>query len=161
MTWAELDNSLPSGFHDSALKRLSIDYDRRTLRLEVSLKVGDPDGPREQRDDVRDAEIDISGVVFFVVDPPSSDATYDFRTPGELWITDGYATRSIPEFTKAIDKSLLDAVPTEAFVQSFFVHDWNAYIHIAARDCAMKWVGIARHYKGPRQVVRPGEMVDL
>jgi hypothetical protein len=73
-----------------------------------------------------------------VIDPAGSDATYNFGTPGELWITDGYATRSIPEFTKAIDISLLDAVPTKAFVQSFFVHDWNAYIHIAARKRAMK-----------------------
>ncbi len=161
MTWAELDNSLPSGLHDSALKSLSIDYERRTLRLEVSLKVGDPDGPREQRDDVRDAQIEIFGVVFFVIDPPSSDANYDFKSPGELWIADGYETRSIPEFTKAIDKKLLDAVPADAFVQSFFVSEWNSYLHLAAKDCAMKWVGVPRHHKGARQAFYPGEMVDL
>ncbi|MGD0268627.1 MAG: hypothetical protein ABSB14_06160 [Candidatus Sulfotelmatobacter sp.] len=65
MTLAELEDSLPNGFHDSALKGLSIDYMRRTIRLDMSLKVGDSDGPREQRDDVRDAEIEVSGVVFF------------------------------------------------------------------------------------------------
>jgi hypothetical protein len=127
----------------------------------MSLKVGDPDGPREQRDDVRDAEIDISGVFFFVIDPPSPAAEYDFVSPGELWIVDGYETRSIPEFTKSIDKKLLDAVPADAFVQSFFVHDWNSYIHVAAKDCAMKWVGVSRHYKGTRQVYYPGETIDL
>lgn len=161
MTLAELENTLPSGFHDSALTGLSIDYARRAARLDVSLKVGDPDGPREQRDDVRDAQINISGLVFFVIDPPSSAAAYDFDSPGALWLSDGHETRSIPEFTKSIGKSLLDAVPVDAFVQSFFVHDWNSYIHIAARDCAMKWFGVARHYKGPRQAYYPGETIDL
>lgn len=161
MTWAELDNTLPNGFHDSAIKSLSIDYEHRTLRLEVSLKVGDPNGHREQRDDVRDAQIGISGVAFFVVDPPSSDAYHDFKSPGELWISDAYETRSIPAFTKTIYKELLEAVPPETFVQSFFVREWNSYLHIAATDCAIKWVGVARHYKGQRQMFYPGETVDL
>jgi len=72
MTLEELAHTLPNGFHDSALKGLSIDYGRRMLHLEVSLKVGDPNGARDQRDDVRDAEVDIAGVVFLVIDPPSS-----------------------------------------------------------------------------------------
>jgi len=161
MTLEELANTLPNGLHDSALKSLSIDYERRTLRLDVSIKVGDPDGPLEQRDDVRDAQIDVSGVVFFVIDPPSTAAGYDFESPGELWIVDGYETRSIPKFTSTIDKKLLDAVPAGAFVQSFFVSEWNSYLHVAARDCSMKWIGSARHYEGPRQAFYPGETIDL
>jgi hypothetical protein len=161
MTLEELAHRLPSGFHDSTLRGLSIDYERRTLRLDVSLKVGDPDGPREQRDDIRDAEVEISGVVFFVIDPPCPDPAYDFVSAGEVWIGDGYETRSIPKFAEAIDEKLLNAVPEGAFVQSFFVHDWNSFVHVAARDCAMKWIGAARHYKGPRQVFYPGETVDL
>jgi hypothetical protein len=160
MTLAELEDSLPNGFHDSALKGLSIDYMRRTIRLDMSLKVGDSDGPREQRDDVRDAEIEVSGVVFFVIDPPSPAAGYDFKSPGELWVVDGYETRSIPAFTKKIDKELLDAVPPEAFIHSFFVSDWNSYVHLAARDCSMKWAGTAERYSGRRQAYYPGETID-
>ena len=121
----------------------------------------DSEGPREQRDDVRDAQINIFGVVFFVIDPPSSAAEYDFKSPGELWILDSYETRSIPEFTKTIDKKLLDAVPADAFVQSFFMSEWNSYLHVAAAGCAMKWVGVARHYAGVRQAFYPSETVDL
>jgi hypothetical protein len=161
MTLAELDSTLPSGFHDCALKGFSIDYEHRSARIDMSLKVGEHDGPREQRDDIRDAQIEISGIVFFVIDPPSSARGYDLTSPGELWIADSYETRSIPEFTKAIDNNLLNVVPADAFVQSFFVQDWNSYIHIAARDCAMKWVGVRRHYKGPRQFYYPGETIGL
>lgn len=38
---------------------------------------------------------------------------------------DGYETRSTPECIKAVDSKLLSAVPTDAFVHSFFVNDWN------------------------------------
>jgi hypothetical protein len=161
MTLEQLANTLPNGFHDSALKTFTIDYERRTVRLNMSLKVGDPDGPCEQRDDVREARIEISGVVFFAIDPPSSAAGCNFESPGELWIVDSYETRSIPEFTKTIENKLLDAVPADAFVQSFFVSEWNSYIHIAARNCSMEWDGAARHYEGPRQSFYPGETIDL
>ncbi|HEV2468495.1 MAG TPA: hypothetical protein VGS78_04830 [Candidatus Sulfotelmatobacter sp.] len=160
MTLEELANTLPSGFHDSALKKLSIDYERRTLRLDVSLKVGNSDGPLEQRNDVRDACIEISGLLFFVVDPPSTDIGYDVKSPGELWIVDGYETRLIPEFAKTITRDLMEALPTQAFVHSFFINEWNSYIHIAARDCALKWAGEAKHYRGPRQAFSPGETVE-
>ncbi len=161
MTLLELDNTLPNGFHDSELRGLSIDYARRIVRLDMSLKVGDPNGSRQQRDDIRDAQVELSAAVFFVIDPPGSAAGYNFDSPGEVWIGDGYKTRSIPEFTKTIDKQLPDAAPAEAFLHSFFVHDWSSYIHIAARDCTMKWVGVARHYGGRRQVFYPGETIDL
>jgi hypothetical protein len=160
MTLVELEDALPNGLHDSALKGLSIDYVRRTIRLDISLKVGDPDGPREQRDDVRDAEIEVSGVVFFMIDPPSPAAGYDFKSPRELWIVDGYETQSIPAFTKTIDKELLSAVPPEAFVHSFFVNDWNSYMHVAARGCSIKWLGAAAHYRGQRQAYHPGETIE-
>ena len=127
----------------------------------MSLKVGDPDGPREQRDDIRDAEVEITGVVFFVIDPPCPDPAYDFVSAGEVWIGDGHETRSIPKFAEGINAKLLNAVPEGALAQSFFVHDWNSFVHVAARDCAIKWLGVARHYKGPRQILYPGEMVDL
>jgi len=161
MTLEELADTLPNGFHDSALQRLSVDYVRRAAHLEMSIKVGDSDGLAEQRDDIRDARVEVSGLLFLVVDPPSTARGYDFKSPGELWVVDGYETRSIPEFTKLITPDLLGSLPPEAFVHSFFISEWNSYIHIAARDCAMKWIGEARHYKGPRQAFLPGETVEL
>ena len=161
MTLEELADTLPNGFHDSALQNLSVDYVRRTAQMEMSIKVGDSDGPAEQRDDVRDARVEASGVLFFVVDPPDPRPGYDFKSPGELWVVDGYETRSIPEFTKLITRDMLESLPPEAFVHSFFISEWNSYLHIAARDCAMKWIGEARHYKGPRQALFLGETIEL
>jgi hypothetical protein len=116
--------------------------------------------PREQRDDIRDAEVEISGVAFVVIDPPSPSEGYDFNSPGEIWIVDTYETRSIPGYTKSIGPKLLDRIPAGGFAHSFFVINWNSYIHFAAKDCAITWVGSSKHYEGPRQHFYPGENID-
>jgi hypothetical protein len=157
VTLVEIEDQLPNGFHDSALKGLAVDYERRTVRFHLAISVGDADGPREHRDDCRDAQLELSGMIFLVVDPP--DGSTDFGSSGELWIMDGYETRSIPEYAKSIDSKLLDTVGKDAFAHSFFVNDWNSYIHVAARDCAIRWTGDPYPYRGPRQHFYPGEIV--
>jgi hypothetical protein len=144
MTLRELENSLPNGFHDSFLSSFSIDYVQRTLQMNMSVCVGLPDDPRETQNDVRDAQIDFTGLVFFVADRPATESP--FQTPGELTIVDGYETRSITGEIQ-IDRKLLDAIPGDAFAHSFYVHEWISFIHIAAKGCAMKWTGDRRAYR--------------
>jgi len=158
MTFAELDSSLPSGFHDAALKSLTVDYEHRRVLMTLSLKVGDPDGPREHRDDCRDAQVEIAGMIFLIVDPP--DVKENFGSAGEVWIADSYETRSIPQFTRHLG-SLMNGIPENAFVHSFFVNDWNSYIHVAARDCSIRWLGDVRACHGRRHAIFPGESVNL
>jgi hypothetical protein len=137
MTLEELGNSLPNGFHDCGLKRITVDYERRAIELDVSLWVADPGGPREQRDDYREATVNISGLVFCVM--PQPDSRYDFTLAEELWIGDGYDTRSTPDVLREIDTELVKEIPSDAFLYSFFVHDWNAFIHIGAHGADLAW----------------------
>jgi len=157
MTSSELESSLPNGFHDAALKSLTVDYEHRRVLMTFSLKVGDPDGPREHRDDCRDAQVEIAGMIFWVVDPP--DPTRDFSTGGEIWIADSYETTSILQFTQHLN-DLLKAMPKGAFAHSFFVSDWNSYIHVAAMDCSVKWIGEQYSLSGRRKAYLPGETID-
>ena len=157
MTLSELDSSLPSGFHDSALKSFAVDYEQRKVCMKLSLRVGNPDGPRDHRDDCREAKLEISGAIFFILDAPDKDN--DFGSAGEVWIADGFETRSIPKFTNHLE-GLLDALPDGAFAHSFYVQDWNSYIHIAARDCSIEWLGDVKSYRGRRQTFYPGETLD-
>jgi hypothetical protein len=158
MTFAELDNSLSNGFHDAALKSVTVDYERRTVSMKLSLKVGNPDGPREKRDDCRDAQVEINGMILWIVDPP--DPNEEFKAAGELWIADSYETGSIPQFTKHLS-GVLTAVPADAFVHSFLVNDWNSYIHVAGRDCSIGWLNEPYEYRGRRQAFHPGETIDI
>ena len=86
----ELENSLPNGFHDSALTSFEVDYGRRILRARLSLKMGVPDDSRETRNDGRDAIVEITGLIFLVVDP--ADNPRDFSAGDEVWIADSYET---------------------------------------------------------------------
>lgn len=157
MKLSELENTLPNGFHDSALTSFEVDYVRRILRAKLSLKVGVPDDSRETRNDGRDAVVEITGLIFLVMDPP--DNTRDFSAGGEAWIADGYETTSIPQFTRHLTE-LLEALPEGAFAHSFFVNDWNSYLHIAGANCSVQWLGDQYSVSGRRKAYSPGETID-
>ena len=157
MTLVELENSLPNGFHDSALKSFEVDYLSGRIRATFSLKVGLPDDTRETRNDGRDAVLEITGLIFVVLEAP--DPTHDLGTGREVWIADGYETTSIPQFTQHLTE-LLKALPDGAFAHSFFVSDWNSYIHVAGSDCSVKWIGDQYSISGRRKTYSPGETID-
>jgi hypothetical protein len=136
MTLEALADSLPNGFHDSNLKRLTIDFERRTICMDMSLSVGLPDDPPEHRNDYRDAQVEISGFSFFVTEQP--DGNYNFAAPGSLPLVDAYETSSIPEVAEGL-KPLLKST-YHKFIQSFYVSGWNSFIHIAANDCSVRWI---------------------
>jgi hypothetical protein len=154
VTLVELENSLPNGFHDSALASFEVDYARRFLRARFSLKVGVPDDSPETRNDGR---VEITGLVFLVIDPP--DKRSDFTAADEVWIADGYETASIPQFTGHLNE-LLKALPQGAFAHSFFVSDWNSYMHVAGSGCSIKWIGDRYAVSGRRKSYLPGETID-
>jgi hypothetical protein len=135
LTLEELADSLPNGFHDSELKRLSVDFERRRICMDMSLSVGRPDDPPEHREDYRDARVEVSGFSFLVIGQP--DGNNNFAQPGTMQLVDAYPTESIPEIAEGL-KSLLK-VPYHTFAQSFYVSGWNSFIHIAARDCSVSW----------------------
>ena len=159
MTLAELADSLPNGFHDSALKGFSVDYGNRIARMEFSLMVGQPDDPAGIRDNCRDATIELLGMRFLLVSAPDANESLDCGT--EVWIVDGYETDEILSYCKELDPKLLQSFTPDVFAFSFYVNDWNSYIHVAAKDCKMQWVGAVHAYAGKRQRYYPGETVDL
>ena len=44
----ELENTLPNGLHDAEVRRITVDYERRKVTLEVAVWVGDE--PPERRE---------------------------------------------------------------------------------------------------------------
>jgi hypothetical protein len=52
----------------------------------------------------------------------------------------------------------LNSLPAYAFVRSFFVKDWNSFIHIAAKEAALIWQNDgAVTDRGWREHFSPGE----
>jgi hypothetical protein len=133
MTFDDLAISLPSGFHDAELKSLTIDYTKREARLILDVWVAD-DLNSEEREAYRLAEVILSGLLFWVSEPP--DVRYPFNKAGGKRIDIGPM-----KLLKERDFVKLPPIPDDAFVNWIFVSDWNAFIYVAAQDAALKWLG--------------------
>jgi len=130
VTLAQIETTLPGGFHDARLRRVDIDYRARAARLDLVLDAGDPDSDEiGDRDAWRAAHLVLTDVLFMVFEPP---ATRLEAYAGEAWITS-----SAP--ATADQRERLPAVPAGFFCHAFFASNWNAHLFAAARDARLEW----------------------
>jgi len=132
MTFEQLDALHPNGFDDAYIDSLRVDYQNRTAELRLSLRGNPPGSPNA--DDYERAVLLLDGFYYLVIEPPDAD---------HLW----YPVRSIqingyPEDASQFPlfENLKPKLPTGAFCCRFYVHDWNAFIHVAARDAQLSWL---------------------
>lgn len=134
MTLDDLAASLPNGFHDSALKVVTIDYVKREAKLSLEIWMGDCDAvSAADREAYRQAEVSLSGLFFFVCEPPS--AGYPYNVKGEVTIDIG----SVETLTTPPSPTL-PSTPVGCFVNWIFVGAWNAFIYVAAQDAELTWL---------------------
>jgi hypothetical protein len=130
----EIEDQLPSGFHDAYLEAVTVDFVANAARLDMQLSVGDPDAlTSEERDAYRRATLWLTGLVYFVVEAPGPN--------GEWWAHDGLridAGDARDDSNPAAPRPLVP-LPNGVFAYWFFVSDWNAFIHVAARKAALEW----------------------
>src|SRR5262245_44331541 len=127
MNLEQLEKSLPNGFHDAQIEEIIVDYVSRKAVVKMQLLVGNPDAaPEKEREAYKPAELRLSDVLYFVVDPP--DPKYKYAEKNGLWIDAGRAD----EESAPTSPIPLDQLPTGASAYWFFVNDWNSFIHIAA-----------------------------
>jgi hypothetical protein len=136
MTLDELDHTLPNGFHDAKIYSLAIDYAAASVKLRMALLVGWPDDPVEERERYQDAELLVTGLSFCSIDPPSPN--YPFVPDGKPIGVGGDLAR---EDHLPLLPHLSAKFPPGTSCYRFFVHDWNAFIYIAARDAQLSWMG--------------------
>jgi hypothetical protein len=89
----------------------------------------------EHQDQERRARIDLTGLVFCSIDPPEIAPERGYKPTPEagLWISDG-------EGTAPGAAGVLPPIPDGCFVHWLFVHDWNRFIHVCAREAALTWI---------------------
>lgn len=135
MTFEELDRKFPNGFDDAEITSLQLDYQHRTAELHLNLRGNPPDSPN--RNEYQRAVLLLNGFYYVVIEPPDAD---------HLW----YPQRSIQVNGYPEDVSqfplfghLKPKLSRDAFCCRLYVHDWNSFIHVAARDAQLSWVGEA------------------
>ncbi|MCM3900340.1 MAG: hypothetical protein ND866_01395 [Pyrinomonadaceae bacterium] len=134
MTLEELADTLPDGFHDAQISSVSIDYIKREAKLIIDLSVGDPSSEKEElRDAYREGELKLSGLLYWVIEPP--DANYPYRESKQLWVDAGALGSA--SFKPSV--KLPEPLPAGAFASWIFVQDWNSFMFIAAMDASLVW----------------------
>jgi hypothetical protein len=127
MTLEELESDLPNGFHDARLYGIEVDYMGGNAILHIAFDFGDPDGPIQEV--YRIGELRITGLSFCSIDPPYPHSRYvphgvALNVSGDTATPDTFP--AIEELSKAFEAGVS--------CYRFFVHEWNSFINIAAKD---------------------------
>ena len=131
MTFDELSDELPNGFHDAGLRDIEISYVSRSVVLHVTVNVAD----EEEEQYVRDLRVTLSGVAFFVIDPP--DQNYPLAEGKALWTDAGAGAPTTSNVA-------LPALPPGASLNWIFVNEWNSFIRFASQTCCHEWTSDKR-----------------
>jgi hypothetical protein len=128
MTLTEMDAILPNGFHDAQIERMTWDFQTNSAVFDVDFWVGSETSDREAR---RKSRIHLRNILFIAIDPPSprdSDPKpYRFK-PDSLAIDGEVANERIfPQLN-----FLKGKLPSDVEIFSFYVLNWNSFIHISA-----------------------------
>src|SRR5205823_4639130 len=120
-------SGMPNGFHDAHLLNISVDYRERTLQIDLNWWTGEESEIEEVREAYREGTFIVSGLQYFVVESPENRPLKD--GPSDI---DGFKTRD-----SDIIRASLPNVSSEAFRYSFFVGDWNSFIHFAGTSASV------------------------
>jgi hypothetical protein len=131
MTFEEVENTLPNGFHDAKIVRITLDYPAGILLMAMEILVGTP-GEADQ-EEYGPAELKANGLCFCFIDPP--DPAYQFRPNGEAL---GVCGAEEPPDSPVIG-NLLNKLPEGVSAYRFYADEWNSFIHVAASDVQVSW----------------------
>lgn len=130
----EIEDNLPSGFHDALLEALGINLPSNSMEMMLQLCVGDPDASTEgEREAYRRATLRIYDLVYLVIEGPM--LSNSFSNGKALRIDGGDATDNSNPKAPTPRKNL----PNGAFAYWFYCSLWNSFIHVAAHRASIQW----------------------
>jgi hypothetical protein len=125
VTFEEFDQRFPNGLYDAKITDITIDYVHRQAKLQLSLRLNQPDSPN--RNEYQQATLVLIDFYYIAIEPPDADHLRYPRRP--IQVT-GYPEDSA-QFPLLVD--LKEDLATNAFCCRFYVHDLNSFIHVAAK----------------------------
>jgi hypothetical protein len=132
VTIDEVISGTPNGFHDAYLLSISVDYRERILRINLNFCwTGDLNSEIcEVQEAYREGTFIVSGLQYFVIESPAKGSSVD-----EPSYIDGFKTRA-----SDVIRASLPEVADDTFRYSFFVGDWNSFIHFAGALADIQWI---------------------
>ncbi|HET9802232.1 MAG TPA: hypothetical protein VFP96_03245 [Candidatus Acidoferrum sp.] len=132
MTFEELQRRLPNGFHDAAIRSISLDFTGQSIVIGMDLYAGVPGDQDPER--YRPGTLRVASPYLFFMEAP--DPRYRFVPNGSPINVDG-------DFVKAgqsaeVDR-LLPVLPQNATAYRFFLEEWNSFVYLAGGDVTFSW----------------------
>ena len=139
MTLEELAASFPNRFHDAFLKRVEVDYSRRTAVLDFEVWVGDLSQDYALREAYRFGRLWLTELLGIAVDLPNREYLESRPNGLPVDLLDPEHSRLLPS------EGWEEVGPARGFAASFgFTDEWNSYLHLAAGDAQWEWLSEAR-----------------
>lgn len=134
MTFEELEQELPNGFHDAAIKEIRMDFVGRSILVGMEILVGLPGSPNQE--EYRPGTLKVLFPHLFFLEPP--DPRYPFVPDGSPLNVGGDSVRvgQNPQ----VDR-LLEVLPKNATTYRFFLEEWNSFLYLAGASVEFCWDG--------------------
>lgn len=133
MTFEEIKQSLPNGFHDCTIREIHADFIGLAILLRMDLHISGEDD-RDHPDRYRAGTLKVIRPYLFFLEPP--DPSCPFIPRGEPLNASG-ASLKLGDNAKA--DALLERLPAEATAFVFFLDDWNSYLYVAGAAAEFLW----------------------
>ena len=128
----ELEADLPNGLHDAVLRSFSTDPAERRAEFILDVWLGDlHSSVTSERERYRSARLELLGLAYLVIDDLDPRHSVKREVPVQI---DACAADDDPERSRQ--------VPHGGFAGRFFVTEWNGFIHFAALDARLTWMGV-------------------
>ena len=142
MTWTELEQLLPNGFHDARLDEIGIDYRAKTAVFELefwAVTEWPESNPAEVPELYRRGRVTFSGLLACTLDVPNGE--YQVPDASELWIDLVPRDVAVSEPLSWPEEPLPEGVFSRAFC---FLNDAASFVHIAAQGIDFEWLSATR-----------------
>jgi hypothetical protein len=132
VTFEELEDRLPNGFHDAEIRNINVDFVNRSLVIGMNLHVSEFEEADSER--YRAGTLKVESPFLFFIDPP--DAKYHFVPDGSPLNATGNSVKV--GMNASLDR-LLPALPLNSTIYLFFLDDWNSSIYLAGAGVKFSW----------------------
>ena len=132
MTFQELEQKLPNGFHDAAIRKIQLDFMGRSVEIEMDILMAGPDDPDPEL--CRVGKLRMAPTYLLFIEPP--DPRYSFIPDGESLKVDG---DSVKVGQNAEVDRLLPTLPQNVTTYRFFLEKWNAFLYLAGGGVELSW----------------------
>jgi len=132
MTFEEIGRKLPNGFHDSKIRRITVDFVDGSILLGMEVHAGSPGDPEPEQ--YRPGTLKVVSQCLFFVEPP--DPRYKFISRRSPLNVDGDSVKAGQ--STEVDR-LLPTLPHNTSIYRFFLEERNSFLYLAGGDVMFSW----------------------